>query len=154
MYVTTNAGVEWATPCTVPNAVSLSSDQVLCSIPMVFRIKAPHFVAGCHDGECAPIIRYMENWPIERIRSYCASKGWILEIHTSNGTRELNSRKTGLEIQGAQMNGFGNNSDYSNIFTGIAKAKSMGGGGRSEEHTSELQSPCNLVCRLLLEKKK
>src|SRR5256885_10068899 len=32
-----------------------------------------------------------------------------------------------------------------------------GGGvavGRSEEHTAELQSPCNLVCRLLLEKKK
>src|SRR5256885_13102273 len=27
-------------------------------------------------------------------------------------------------------------------------------GSRSEEHTSELQSPCNLVCRLLLEKKK
>src|SRR2546426_1747094 len=27
-------------------------------------------------------------------------------------------------------------------------------GIRSEEHTSELQSPCNLVCRLLLEKKK
>src|SRR5256885_7048162 len=29
-----------------------------------------------------------------------------------------------------------------------------GGSPRSEEHTSELQSPCNLVCRLLLEKKK
>src|SRR5256885_3599568 len=29
-----------------------------------------------------------------------------------------------------------------------------GAAGRSEEHTSELQSPCNLVCRLLLEKKK
>src|SRR3989454_3131631 len=28
------------------------------------------------------------------------------------------------------------------------------GKSRSEEHTSELQSPCNLVCRLLLEKKK
>src|SRR5256885_13112113 len=28
------------------------------------------------------------------------------------------------------------------------------GAQRSEEHTSELQSPCNLVCRLLLEKKK
>src|SRR5256885_12740846 len=27
-------------------------------------------------------------------------------------------------------------------------------GPRSEEHTSELQSPCNLVCRLLLEQKK
>src|SRR5205807_4866470 len=30
---------------------------------------------------------------------------------------------------------------------------SADGGLRSEEHTSELQSPCNLVCRLLLEKK-
>src|SRR2546426_8177861 len=30
----------------------------------------------------------------------------------------------------------------------------QGGRPRSEEHTSELQSPCNLVCRLLLEKKK
>src|SRR5688500_16009200 len=30
----------------------------------------------------------------------------------------------------------------------------LGVGARSEEHTSELQSPCNLVCRLLLEKKK
>src|SRR5205807_8008645 len=30
----------------------------------------------------------------------------------------------------------------------------LGRGRRSEEHTSELQSPCNLVCRLLLEKKK
>src|SRR5688500_19649209 len=30
----------------------------------------------------------------------------------------------------------------------------IAGGSRSEEHTSELQSPCKLVCRLLLEKKK
>src|SRR2546426_4178841 len=37
-----------------------------------------------------------------------------------------------------------------------ALALEQGGalGVRSEEHTSELQSPCNLVCRLLLEKKK
>src|SRR2546426_6760822 len=33
-------------------------------------------------------------------------------------------------------------------------AEQLGGARRSEEHTSELQSPCNLVCRLLLEKKK
>src|SRR5256885_2713571 len=33
-------------------------------------------------------------------------------------------------------------------------AKGCHAGDRSEEHTSELQSPCNLVCRLLLEKKK
>src|SRR2546426_4334113 len=37
----------------------------------------------------------------------------------------------------------------------VAKAKKAPGVvARSEEHTSELQSPCNLVCRLLLEKKK
>src|SRR5256885_5231693 len=34
--------------------------------------------------------------------------------------------------------------------TGSASRQAL----RSEEHTSELQSPCNLVCRLLLEKKK
>src|SRR2546426_8235639 len=36
----------------------------------------------------------------------------------------------------------------------IAKPRSASTMHRSEEHTSELQSPCNLVCRLLLEKKK
>src|SRR2546426_8314164 len=36
---------------------------------------------------------------------------------------------------------------------GFKNVKNLAG-GRSEEHTSELQSPCNLVCRLLLEKKK
>src|SRR5690606_39357349 len=34
------------------------------------------------------------------------------------------------------------------------RSRRRGGGGRSEEHTSELQSRENLVCRLLLEKKK
>src|SRR5256885_11265130 len=34
------------------------------------------------------------------------------------------------------------------------KQRKSGAASRSEEHTSELQSPCNLVCRLLLEKKK
>src|SRR2546426_5390051 len=37
---------------------------------------------------------------------------------------------------------------------GLAQLLRHPGEGRSEEHTSELQSPCNLVCRLLLEKKK
>src|SRR2546426_4650361 len=54
---------------------------------------------------------------------------------------------------------------YTTLFrsqsAGDATAPGGGRGGvlrgrapRSEEHTSELQSPCNLVCRLLLEKKK
>src|SRR5256885_3718399 len=38
---------------------------------------------------------------------------------------------------------------------GLGDRRGCGCGcSRSEEHTSELQSPCNLVCRLLLEKKK
>src|SRR3989454_10126964 len=36
----------------------------------------------------------------------------------------------------------------------VQKSAAHPAGYRSEEHTSELQSPCNLVCRLLLEKKK
>src|SRR5256885_13899989 len=39
-------------------------------------------------------------------------------------------------------------------FVNSAAGKCLWPGQRSEEHTSELQSPCNLVCRLLLEKKK
>src|SRR2546426_1546696 len=39
------------------------------------------------------------------------------------------------------------------VRSGTYEIKSAGD-HRSEEHTSELQSPCNLVCRLLLEKKK
>src|SRR2546426_5825811 len=35
----------------------------------------------------------------------------------------------------------------------LAPRRDLRLGDRSEEHTSELQSPCNLVCRLLLEKK-
>src|SRR5256885_3144336 len=40
-----------------------------------------------------------------------------------------------------------------NLMAGLDRPTS-GAIHRSEEHTSELQSPCNLVCRLLLEKKK
>src|SRR5256885_4885750 len=39
-------------------------------------------------------------------------------------------------------------------FKGARRHTIAGKDARSEEHTSELQSPCNLVCRLLLEKKK
>src|SRR2546426_6922170 len=38
--------------------------------------------------------------------------------------------------------------------TPLPRSRFSRGMPRSEEHTSELQSPCNLVCRLLLEKKK
>src|ERR1022692_659772 len=41
----------------------------------------------------------------------------------------------------------------SHLGKGWRTAGATTAGSRSEEHTSELQSPCNLVCRLLLEKK-
>src|SRR2546426_3089989 len=48
--------------------------------------------------------------------------------------------------------GFGKfTTDVESVIAGIRAGKKN---PRSEEHTSELQSPCNLVCRLLLEKKK
>src|SRR2546426_8388655 len=40
------------------------------------------------------------------------------------------------------------------VLFGSARDRAGSDHVRSEEHTSELQSPCNLVCRLLLEKKK
>src|SRR3989454_5333603 len=39
------------------------------------------------------------------------------------------------------------------VLGALRVVKAFGQEERSEEHTSELQSPCNLVCRLLLEKK-
>src|SRR2546426_7219545 len=42
----------------------------------------------------------------------------------------------------------------SGVGAGLPPSRPPRPGRRSEEHTSELQSPCNLVCRLLLEKKK
>src|SRR5256885_11978931 len=47
----------------------------------------------------------------------------------------------------------GRAAQYPNSFT-RRTAREFTAKARSEEHTSELQSPCNLVCRLLLEKKK
>lgn len=51
---------------------------------MLWRIEAPHFVAGlvvtdAHVSEAAPIIKYMRNWPFGRMLGYCQTKGWKLE---------------------------------------------------------------------------
>src|SRR5256885_16263728 len=42
---------------------------------------------------------------------------------------------------------------FERVYSDLCAAASEAAPPRSEEHTSELQSPCNLVCRLLLEKK-
>src|SRR5256885_12976293 len=65
------------------------------------------------------------------------------EIYTFPYTTLFRSRSSGRKVPGALR---------------AARRRHLlerrGAENRSEEHTSELQSPCNLVCRLLLEKKK
>src|SRR5256885_7222513 len=61
--------------------------------------------------------------------------------------REIRARK---EEMARQARGDEDEDSGIGIYTGYGMRHST----RSEEHTSELQSPCNLVCRLLLEKKK
>src|SRR2546426_6382382 len=70
-----------------------------------------------------------------------------------------------LQVRGTEVEVEIGHRDPVGIEGDIESARGEGGGARqklrqaarprrSEEHTSELQSPCNLVCRLLLEKKK
>jgi len=54
---------------------------------MMFRIIAPHFVAGGdiskYGGQCvftAPIIKYMVGWKKEKIVEYCHKKKWKVEF--------------------------------------------------------------------------
>src|SRR5688500_19940752 len=63
----------------------------------------------------------------------------------------------GIQASSATAWTFGGAYDFKFMVLGalweVAERDVLGGSVRSEEHTSELQSPCNLVCRLLLEKK-
>src|SRR2546427_9559815 len=68
-------------------------------------------------------------------------------LFRSNGVKDYTASLTGNPPQ-LLIDLYGNSAPTAPVRT--AKAKP----GRSEEHTSELQSQSNLVCRLLLEKKK
>src|SRR2546426_10103440 len=70
--------------------------------------------------------------------------------------RETNVFAGGGVFAHCQGTGSSLSSDSVAWFAGIGRFDMIGQKSpvRSEEHTSELQSPCNLVCRLLLEKKK
>src|SRR5256885_13120131 len=68
------------------------------------------------------------------------------------GSRSANERRKTVDSMGGQGRGEAAPQTPLRPITrhfGLSR-----GTDRSEEHTSELQSPCNLVCRLLLEKKK
>src|SRR2546426_7590178 len=71
-------------------------------------------------------------------------------------TTLFRSRLRGIvgEVVGEADRIAGSASDLSAASEEVAASSGEVARARSEEHTSELQSPCNLVCRLLLEKKK
>src|SRR2546426_2099869 len=65
----------------------------------------------------------------------------------------LQGEDVGGELQ-SHWRRFNHHTIANETTTMLATATQKPSASRSEEHTSELQSPCNLVCRLLLEKKK
>ena len=57
----------------------MNADRLLC------RIEAPHFVCGFDlvDNKVeapAPIIAYMRGWHRDKVRDYCAKKGWEVKV--------------------------------------------------------------------------
>src|SRR5256885_7776329 len=82
------------------------------------------------------------------------------EHQAGNASRGSPHRDTNADLEGALRNGVGDhgiNARQRKDERDDGECGQQHGGEppwRSEEHTSELQSPCNLVCRLLLEKKK
>src|SRR2546426_2369357 len=73
---------------------------------------------------------------LHRLTRATGKPGRLLDVGCGTGLFVEAARRAGWEVRGTET------SEDSIKYA------------RSEEHTSELQSPCNLVCRLLLEKKK
>src|SRR5256885_9717280 len=72
---------------------------------------------------------------------------WIIAVSPGSGAVLSMSHGLSYGVRKSSATIFG-------LQLGLLTILLIAGAGRSEEHTSELQSPCNLVCRLLLEKKK
>src|SRR3989454_12516594 len=93
-------------------------------------------------------------WLTEKIYSVLSSYGFKLVEPSPIENIETLEAKSGPEIRD-QIFWFKDKADRElglrfDLTVGMTRMNLS----RSEEHTSELQSPCNLVCRLLLEKKK
>src|SRR5256885_2961961 len=109
-----------------------------------------HTPIGQHGGasRVSKLMRLIQR--TTKMRSFGKGKGFDLAI--AHGSNDLAIASRMLGIPEANMH------DYefavAQHHVGCRLAKRVIFPDRSEEHTSELQSPCNLVCRLLLEKKK
>src|SRR5256885_5483733 len=76
-------------------------------------------------------------------------------LFRSRSVRVATTKSAVKRIRQNERRRLRNRTVRSRVRTLVKAARAADGqaGSRSEEHTSELQSPCNLVCRLLLEKK-
>src|SRR5205807_4509389 len=88
---------------------------------------------------------------------------WALLVHGETPSKffvfwdELNLSQAPVQVRQCQLPaelGSAICGAWERVLSQTRYPKEPNTGRRSEEHTSELQSPCNLVCRLLLEKKK
>src|SRR5690348_17943526 len=80
---------------------------------------------------------------------HCSGDHRDLHSFPTRRSSDLNPVNSAMRFGGAQDNG-----SIRTKSGGLSNWTSVYGGDRSEEHTSELQSPVQLVCRPLLEKKK
>src|SRR2546426_5003620 len=104
---------------------------------------------GFHRATMQDICREAQLSP-GAIYRYFASKDEIIEaIADERHAREAGFMSQAQEVGGAEGLRALGRASFSSLADPDERRRR-----RSEEHTSELQSPCNLVCRLLLEKKK
>src|SRR5256885_7658892 len=90
--------------------------------------------------------------PEPRVRGFAARNDTYMESDSGKGAKESGVRDRRYSIRYP----FAANVEMLELESGtrvcgVTSDLSLGGCFRSGEHTSELQSPCNLVCRLLLE---
>src|SRR5580658_3468706 len=138
-------------------AFSVAANAILSLFPfivMMFTIARLVFHSTAMESAIADMIRYFLPTGQQFV-----TKNMEIVAHAHSGVRlasvvMLLISSTGvfmpLEVALNRVWGVTKNRSYfKNQLVSLCLAA-----GRSEEHTSELQSPCNLVCRLLLEKKK
>src|SRR5256885_1499946 len=142
--------------------VRFESSSVPTTLPTAYDV---YPLDGRHDGgyytvkDCVTIVFFFQAEDGIRYYKVTGVQTCALPICTFNVTERF-----ALQFRADAANLFNtphflnpNGSRSSGNFLRITSAKNderQFRFGRSEEHTSELQSPCNLVCRLLLEKKK
>src|SRR5256885_4106488 len=99
--------------------------------------------------QVAPLERVL---PVERRRGAAGASG-AMSAHRASAAKRTSVRRGRARAERVFFDTRGAHA-HTAAHRGHERATDRAPAARSEEHTSELQSPCNLVCRLLLEKKK